>query len=238
MTTGTPRAGSVATVGVAVVIGMGIGLLVDSTPVKNHNDNADSRSLSRGSSVGDERRASGSWQIELLQCQTDLEEATEKAQAAEAELRFSRYLVDSLTAEAFGPRLEWPADIPEVMEPGAFQDNVERAFEQCNPSAHLLDVNCDEPPCLAVLEPTGPEWWHQLVNDCAPWSDAYSTAGAMVTREVECPDGTSTMVVVLSAPGVAKRLSDSSGQSSDAISKRIDYRALLYEGEVRCNSDD
>ncbi|MEM6926994.1 MAG: hypothetical protein AAF602_08710 [Myxococcota bacterium] len=81
----------------------------------------------------------------------------------------------------------WVEEVPEVYDGEAFADQVADLLDQCESEYEMIDVTCDEAPCMvAWVAPTDAE--HPA--GCGRWAGAFG--GSAITKvafDVDCPDG-------------------------------------------------
>lgn len=70
----------------------------------------------------------------------------------------------------------FPADLPEVYGPAAFEHEVHTALEACAlDGLRLVSIDCGEYPCLARFEVTS---GNQQLTGCRSWKQAYGRRGS------------------------------------------------------------
>ncbi len=109
-------------------------------------------------------------------------------------LRFEAAVAKGQLAREVGEPREWPADLPDGFQPESFRDYVEETVAQLD-DAELLEVDCSEYPCLAVIQSTDPS---------ADWVE-----GLSVLHQV--PEGDASFGEGVSAMGMASVSDDGEG---------------------------
>jgi|GEM_PF-7102644 len=90
-------------------------------------------------------------------------------------------------------------DAPPELGPAGFPDALRDAVDQCKPQVTVLDIDCQEPPCLAVLQVLDPKWRTQLVERCPPWQETFGPNLILATDQMRCAESTLDLAVVGSA---------------------------------------
>ena len=124
----------------------------------------------------------------------------------------------------------WPGDLPPVMRPDAFERRLREEMTSRD-ELDLLEINCDEYPCYAIIE-AEPDSFHQG----EPPGSALMRA---LAEETEEPLGVFNMASVTAGPegelgllGVALVPTD---RNDDTLTKRLGYRV---EGSMSGWSED
>jgi len=104
---------------------------------------------------------------------------------------------EDLELAMYGEPLAWPEDTPPAETEAGFRAALGEVLDDCSTSASLAALDCGEPPCMAVL-------WDSDVSfsDCEPWRERYGIATSKYSGEVDCGDGRSERIVILSPPGL------------------------------------
>ncbi len=81
---------------------------------------------------------------------------------------------------------EWVEDPPELYSEQVFGDQVEAMLVECDSAHRIVDVTCDEAPCMVawVAAPDDP---HPAT--CGRWAGAFGSGITKVGFDVDCPDG-------------------------------------------------
>lgn len=114
----------------------------------------------------------------------------------EAESRLLHALLENQETETNGTPIPWTNDLTRDYLPAAFERNLREAVATCAPDVEIVGFECSEPPCLAMLRPSGPAygdeptWYDRLVNNCPAWVDHYTSSVSGANGSVECPGGT------------------------------------------------
>ncbi len=120
---------------------------------------------------------------------------------------------------------EWPEDLPAQLQAGGFEDGLVDAIAD-NEDLDLLEVNCDEYPCYAIIE-----------VDPASLAPGVKPAGGALeawAEGIEGDVGLMNMVSVMNGPegeiGLMGVSLIADGQPSEDLSTRLHYRV---EGSVK-----
>jgi len=120
---------------------------------------------------------------------------------------------------------EWPADLPPQLQASGFEQSLRDGLAD-NEDLEILEVNCDEYPCYAIIE-ADPE---TMGPGRKPGGGAIQAWAETVDGDV----GLMNMVSVLGGPDGEVGLMGVSliaeGQPSDEVSTRLNYR---MEGSVK-----
>lgn len=162
-------------------------------------------------------------------------DCADAVETLEGELDVAERLIEDLTLEAYGEQPEWPTELPLELTPEGFTDQVERAAERCVPGT-LVDVECTEPPCLAVFRPQSDDWWNRFVNECEGWAGPYGSSVTALQFLADCPDGSVEAVVMLGATELSEQVDEALPEGD--FSKRLDQRRLAVEQGWVCQPVD
>ncbi len=147
-----------------------------------------------------------------------------------------------LEAKLDGSPLAWPDPIPEAYQAKVFVERTERAIEACMLELELLRVECDEPPCAAILRrpravhSEGARWLNVLTGACPTWNDSYGTEISLVTDSVPC-DGTRREGFTFLAP-TWPDLTDGSEAALENQGRRFRRRAERAKEAWTCRTAD
>ena len=125
----------------------------------------------------------------------------------------------------------WPEDTPEIYREANFRRVVTTMAKQAGPPVELLDVDCDEPPCIAALH-VGPG-----KDDCMnlarmlAWKDAYPGNLSIGDWIHTCEDGSQVKLCIM-----GKEWEDWSDKTKVQISERRDVRVGKLFDELACKS--
>ena len=155
-------------------------------------------------------------------------------QRLNTELAAAGHIMDTLELEAYGVAPAWPDDVPDVLGPAGFGDQVRKAVDECQPGVDLIGVDCSEPPCLAVLREVGDGWWNQLVNTCPSWTEPYGSGTTMQSGKVDCGDGTTEGYVMLGSSRSSEFIDNPSPDDPRNGMKRMNARAETWRGSWDC----
>jgi hypothetical protein len=87
--------------------------------------------------------------------------------------------------------IDWPDEVPEAYRPDAFRGIVQKVLADCAIRAELVRVDCDEPPCIAVLRFPDEPGQNESLGDCPLWAEKYGTRTAInqTHKVMPCADG-------------------------------------------------
>jgi hypothetical protein len=152
--------------------------------------------------------------------------------ALRAELAVARATIDSLRLSIEGSPLSWDDGPAEAFRAEAYEQTLAEALQACAPPAEFVQMDCDEPPCIAVLRVTGPTWRNDLVNGCPTWSEAYGLKTAQSTGSVDC-DGVPQRFALLSP--VDEEWLDGLGKDGrENRWRRLQHRWEQHQGDLPC----
>ena len=118
-------------------------------------------------------------------------------EALEAEVAMLQGLLAGYEEQVNGLPIPWPDDAPDKFREAGFGSSLRQAIADCAPPVDLVGLECDETPCIAMLR-TSQGWHDALVNRCDGWKDEYGTTVSQYTGEVDCGDGVTERVALLS----------------------------------------
>jgi hypothetical protein len=98
----------------------------------------------------------------------ELEEALQQAE-------FTGALAQGQLVAHMGEPQQWPDDVRPELQPDLFEERLNAALE-ANPEANLVELDCSEYPCIAVIEP------HTLDDD---WEDTLRTVPEAMAEGLE-----------------------------------------------------
>lgn len=131
-------------------------------------------------------------------CPAELRAANRKIEVLEARLALAETLERGYQGQLFGTPQDWPADSPEHLRPAGFQDLLSRSLDECQVPAELVDFECAEPPCVALLRPQRRDWIWSLIRDCPSWGEHFRRVPLWTDFQVDCGGGQSEQAVLLS----------------------------------------
>lgn len=165
-------------------------------------------------------------------------ELNERIRDLEGQLALCQSLVSQQQNEFYGEVESWPMDTPAHLLPDAFTAQVEKAAAECTGfGLDLVDVRCDEPPCVAMFrtEPGAQSMgFTDFVNNCAQWSEPFGTMVQSSTGQADCEDGSTERYVMLTVPTdeILGKPEDRTEQSERF--KRINARTQELRSQWRC----
>ncbi len=133
--------------------------------------------------------------VEIIRDDCDCPEPEEGLTRCEREVALRDRVIESLERDLYGEPIDWPEEVPERFDPAFFEREVPRILEDCGASESLVEIDCEEPPCIVMLRP-GEEM--SLLSQCAAWNDTYGSTISMATGKVDCPSGTEERYVSMS----------------------------------------
>lgn len=82
---------------------------------------------------------------------------------------------------------EWTEEVDELYTEAVFTEQVEELLEECESEHRIIDVACDEAPCMVAWSaPPDAEY----PSSCPQWIVAFDTGSiTRVAFDVDCPDG-------------------------------------------------
>ncbi|HEX7699774.1 MAG TPA: hypothetical protein VF403_03605 [Kofleriaceae bacterium] len=96
---------------------------------------------------------------------------------------------------------EYPAGMPDLYRERSFRGVIESALHDCLPDTALVDISCDEPPCVAVLalrrKPAGYDDRPEPLDRCDAWKRAYGRESRISYGDVDCGGGRKEQVEVI-----------------------------------------
>jgi len=149
---------------------------------------------------------------------------------AELEQELDRLRVEAAMAKGQlshyeGDPQPWPDDVPEGFMPTAFESAVTEALAG-REDAELLDVDCAEFPCIAVIRSySGEPDWHQGLHESIPDPEGYDgEVGKMVFATESA--GAGARARLLSVAMVPE------DHAEDGLRERVDFRVNTLTEEV------
>jgi len=113
-------------------------------------------------------------------------------------------LYRALWRARFGEPLPWDETWGDSYRPSEFIRIAERAIRQCGSGAVLLDAECGEPPCIALVRYTTGQPLLPEFTQCEPWTTAYGSTVTLATTTRTCTGGDTAIAAV--APFVSASL--------------------------------
>ncbi len=133
--------------------------------------------------------------VKVLREDCDCPEPEEQVTRCEREVALRDRVIESLERDLYGEPIRWPEELPERFAPEFFEREVPRILEECGARESLVDIDCEEPPCIVMLRP-GEEM--SSLSQCAAWNDTYGATVSMAMGKVECMDGSEERYVSMS----------------------------------------
>ncbi len=155
----------------------------------------------------------------------------------EGEIGGIEVLVRTYEEQLFGQPLAWPGQVRHELSSSGFRDQVERALGECDPDVDLIDIDCSEPPCLALLRIRSEDWRTQLVTQCAPWSDPFGTETSGISFSVTCTDGSTEQAEMIGAP-LQKVFGGTAEEHAEAMATRLQARKLRPQLDWVCAGEE
>ncbi len=158
------------------------------------------------------------------------------AEELRTELAAQRRYVENLEIEAYGIAPTWAEGVPPELSEEAFGEQVAKAIEACDPGVELVGVDCEEPPCLAVLRPLEEGWWDRLVNTCPEWTEAYGSNTSMQSGKVDCGETMEEYYLLGSYRSKEWTIEPDTEDTWNAV-KRMNARAQTWVGSWDCEGE-
>ena len=148
--------------------------------------------------------------------------------------------VDELETELYGEPYPWPADIPDALQPAAFEQNLRDAFAQCSVPVDIVGFRCEEPPCYALLRRDEKDYsasdpWMEALMSCTPWLDTFGADLSFATHTIQCPGERKEGFTML-APS-PDWLAEDGSESSRTLAQRFDIRLRAAKAAWPCALD-
>lgn len=158
----------------------------------------------------------------------------------EQRLEFGRILLEGYRAEVEGVVQEWTPELRERFNQEKFREVVNRVQDSCDLPGELIDLDCSEPPCLAVFrlnedQVRSSAWYYGKAGTpvCEAWESEYTRGMFLMPDLVNCPGGGHEWFAVLAPSfyweGVTQRDVENNG-------KRIEARAGAVKEKWRCSA--
>ena len=160
--------------------------------------------------------------------------AEERVRELEAEVAELQSRLDSAGVRPPAEPVAWPEGRPEKFTEPGFRAAMQRVLDSCDAPVELVDFDCAEPPCIAMLRTSGEEWHDAVVNDCSAWSDTYGSTVSMEDGEVDCGGGESEAVALLS-PYDHEWREDLDKEDSRNVGQRLQerWKTILADWDCR-----
>lgn len=93
----------------------------------------------------------------------------------------------ALWRHKFGEPLPWIGTAEEKYHPSKFRRVLFSALEHCGAGLKLVDLECAEPPCIALVEFSTEQQLLPAFTQCKPWVSEYGDAVTVTSNPVQCP---------------------------------------------------
>jgi len=149
-------------------------------------------------------------------------------------VKFLERIVDDLQIEYLGEAIDWPDEISEAIEPARFEEEIGDILKDCGAEVEVVDVECSEPPCVAIVRSGGDTAFWQDLPECEAWKSNYGSSVMLHVDGVSCPGGDSEVVGIL-GPTYDNALGPAENSEEDANrSKRFDARSTEVMTNWEC----
>jgi len=159
----------------------------------------------------------------------------EEISTLKREQTFQKMAYKSLEIQAFGEAPGWPEEPLPGHAPEAFERVLQDAIESCEMDIDVVGMECDEPPCLAVVRDGVGSWYSDLTN-CPAWADVYGASGTSSTSTVTCPDGREVAFAMV-GPGNGDYHAEQKEVDPWAGLKRLQYRGEQVKLDYACDAE-
>lgn len=158
--------------------------------------------------------------------------------ALAAENRMLQKMLDDALAAEQGTALAWPDDaaLPEAYTPAGFAEAVSAALAACAVDVSLVDVDCGEPPCMAMLRP-GPDsegWYAALLDECDAWKERFPKKGPQYFWDLDCPGGPQKAAAIGWSLWDVPTLTPDTYDKEQNFGKRAHTRAATIRDDFPC----
>jgi hypothetical protein len=168
---------------------------------------------------------------------TDAPLLVDRIAELQRELALHKVAKETYEVELYGEPVEWPemGELPAAYQPDRFRIMLAEALRECE--ADLVDVECSEPPCLALLRSHDRDHDGPLLDRCAGWADQFGGATSGKHMHIECADGSRERVHFV-APSARELLPDDHHDEDWAnLRKRLTQRYEQIELGWECAVD-
>lgn len=122
-------------------------------------------------------------------------ELSRRIQSLEEQLRFQRWMMESLSRNLEGEAMPWPEEMPAAFKPQGFAEAMREVAEDCRLESEIISTDCSEPPCLVVARmPEGIDAYDELVA-CPSWTERYGRMISIATDSIDCPKDRTDRIV-------------------------------------------
>lgn len=104
--------------------------------------------------------------------------------AVSRELDEEREVRQLLERELYGEPIPWPAEVPPERTESGYRAALTEVLATCRPTWTLGELDCAEPPCIAVIWPSDARMEPPV--DCPPWVDRYGPTAQSAAQSVDC----------------------------------------------------
>jgi hypothetical protein len=152
----------------------------------------------------------------------------------ERQLAVANEIARAATLEIEGVPIRWGREVPDEFTAAGFERRLREAIAECGVDIEVVGLDCDEPPCLAVLRPREERWHAKLVNECPAWREVYSNRTINMSASVDCGDGRNDSFLMLGSALAWSHVEDPDGAEEGNHGKRMDLRAGSWKGSWEC----
>lgn len=139
-------------------------------------------------------------------------------------------MLDALSVEAFGQAPRWPASVPPGYAPREFEEVIAEVLRTCDVDGELVDVDCREPPCFAVVRDRGDAW--SDISSCPAWREHFTRGYEIYSSTTSC--GSRLEEVLMIAPVMKGLLQNPRPHDILNADKRKATRASDYVDSWSC----
>lgn len=152
------------------------------------------------------------------------------------EARFRDMLYQDLWEDHFGHPVAWPTDTPVPYTQRGFYRVIDDALADCDTEIEPRGTECSEPPCIGAFVVEGALQLYPKIAQCGPWVAAFGDAVSTYSTSVDCDDG-STEVVLLLSPYWKSVAEPADALEAENYQKRIKRRQSSLLEAWKCGSD-
>ena len=165
----------------------------------------------------------------------DCAELDKAHQMLKLQLRLTENQLQAISREYLGDPVQWPDEVAPLTAPDEFQDQLAKAIEACDVNVDVVGMDCNEPPCLAMLRGGEDGWYGDLVNDCPEWFEPFGTSVTSANGLVECPDGSTQSYKLLGVPSSVVLGEPTDNTDKENRTKRFHARIDEAKRAWRCD---
>jgi len=159
----------------------------------------------------------------------------------EEQQRFSQRAMDGLIEDARGIPFEWPADLPEYHQPANVEPEARKVVADCGiDGLDLVDVDCSEPPCYAVMRVPSQEAAQDFRQCSSGRIPEFSKVTGGESSRVECADGSLETIYVYTVGATESVLDLDSGDDTEVwrLFHRFKTRMDTYRSVWICVGEE